>query len=149
MADTPTTAGATHPAAPKDEDDGGHAHQAPHGGSLIELGEEFAHLELVLDTATGRLTAYVLDGEAEQAVRLAQSSIAMSLTVPEVLKPIDVTFAPVENALTGEKAGDTSQFVATVPALQGRKTFRGTVTAVTIRGQSFSAVRFEFPADAH
>jgi hypothetical protein len=42
-----------------------HEHTAPHGGSLVEFGEEFAHIELVLDSATGVLTAYVLDGEAE------------------------------------------------------------------------------------
>ncbi len=31
----------------------GHEHAAPHGGTLIVLGDEFAHLELVLDPGTG------------------------------------------------------------------------------------------------
>lgn len=135
---------------PQEEADGeGHAHEAPHGGTLIELGEEFAHLELLLDAATGRLTVYALDGEAEQSVRLAQPSIAMSLAVPDVPSPIDVTLAPVESALTGEKAGDTSQFSAVVPGLQGRTAFRGTVASLAIRGQSFSRVEFAFPAAGH
>jgi hypothetical protein len=127
-------------------DDEGHAHEAPHGGSLIELGDEFAHLELLLDTATGRLTAYALDGEAERPVRLAQSSIVMTLTLPDAPSPIGVTLAPVESALTGEKAGDTSQFAAVVAELKDRKAFRGTVAALAIRGQSFSRVEFSFPA---
>ena len=49
-----------------------HQHKAPHKGTLVEFGEEFAHLELVLDQATGKISAWVLDGEAEKAVRVAQ-----------------------------------------------------------------------------
>ena len=45
-----------------------HEHKPPHSGTLVEFGEEFAHLELVLDAATGTLKAYALDGEAEKAV---------------------------------------------------------------------------------
>ena len=47
-----------------------HEHTAPHGGTLVALGEEFGHLELLLNKETGELTAYVLDGEAEKPVRL-------------------------------------------------------------------------------
>lgn len=36
----------------------------------MALGEEFGHLELLLNKETGELTAYVLDGEAEKPVRL-------------------------------------------------------------------------------
>ena len=59
---------------PAPEPEGGHEHVAPHGGALVELGEELAHLELVHDPTTGTLTAYVLDGEAEQAVRVSASA---------------------------------------------------------------------------
>jgi hypothetical protein len=154
VVETPTTPAARRAeeqAGPTTKDGNGasHAHEAPHGGSLIELGEEFAHLELVLNAETGRLTVYALDGEAETPVRLAQPSIAMVVTMPNVLRPIDVTLEPVENALTGEKAGDTSQFVAIVPELKGRKAFRGTVTSLTLRGQLFSGVEFEFPSTEH
>ena len=37
------------------------------GGTLVELGNEFAHVELVLDSNAGSLTAYVLDGEAQES----------------------------------------------------------------------------------
>ena len=57
-----------------------HEHHAPHGGSLQVFGKEFAHLELVLDAATGRLTAYALDGEAEGPVRLKQRLIRLRVT---------------------------------------------------------------------
>ena len=59
-----------------------HEHHPPHKGTLVEFGEEFAHLELVLDPATGKLTAYALDGEAEKAVRLKQTEIVVE-TAPD------------------------------------------------------------------
>lgn len=144
-----TTAAEATPAGMQKADDEFHDHEAPHGGSLIEVGEEFAHLELLLDAATGRLTAYALDGEAEQSVRLAQPSIVMSLAMPSVSSPVEVTLAPVENALTGEKAGDTSQFTAVVPALRGQTAFQGSVASLAIRGRTFSQVEFAFPATDH
>jgi hypothetical protein len=146
-ASTPSPAAAK--AEQKDAEEDGHAHTAPHGGSLIEFGEEFAHLELVLDRDTGRLTAYALDGEAERPVRLSQLAIALTVTLPDVLRPIPVELQPVENALTGEKAGDTSQFSTTVEELKGRSSFNGQVDNLAIRGRSFARVTFKFPATGH
>lgn len=137
------------PEAPGAKGDAHHEHEAPHGGNLVEFGEEFAHLELVLDGSTGRLTTYALDGEAEQPARLAQPSIALDITIANAPSPIAVTLQPVENALTGEKAGDTSQFSATVSHLKGRSAFSGVVTALTIRGRTFSRVPFTYPAEDH
>src|SRR5881628_3178191 len=82
-----------------------HEHHAPHGGALQVLGEEAAHVELSLDTKTGKLTAWVLDGEAERPVRIAQPSLHLTLTD---IGTVDL--AAVANPLTGETAGDTSQF---------------------------------------
>ncbi|MBK7495896.1 MAG: hypothetical protein IPI28_11060 [Candidatus Omnitrophica bacterium] len=39
-----------------------HHHAAPHGGTMVALGDHMAHLELVLDSQNGTLTAYILDG---------------------------------------------------------------------------------------
>src|SRR5205085_2013512 len=72
------------PSPPKDAT-AGHEHTAPHHGQLVELGEEFAHVELVLDRKAGRLTAYVLDGEAEQPVRVTQPTLTLMCTAPPAL----------------------------------------------------------------
>ena len=53
-----------------------HHHHPPHGGTPVVLGNEDYHLELVLDGSTGRLQAYVLDGEMEDFVRSSAPSIA-------------------------------------------------------------------------
>ena len=126
-----------------------HEHHPPHKGTLVEFGEEFAHLELVLDPATGVLTAYALDGEAEKAVRLKQMEIVIEVpgeggkTGVKDLKTI--TLKPVSSDLSGEKPGDTSEFNATVPQLKGVKEFDGVVKALNIRGKDFKDVKFNFP----
>jgi hypothetical protein len=135
---------ASDPAAEKEEE--GHEHTAPHGGSLVEFGEEFAHLELVLDASTGTLTAYALDGEAEEPVRVAAATIDMKIVPDGATAPQAISLLAVENALTGERVGDTSQFRAIVPALKGQSRFRGTIADIRLRGQRFTDVEFEFPA---
>jgi hypothetical protein len=129
----------------KDEEKKGakHEHRAPHGGTLVELGGEFAHLEIVLDAASGQLTAYVLDGEAETSIRLEQEELALSVKgktgdVPVLLKAVGST-------LTGEKPGDTSQFEGQLDALRGQKDFDASVVAITVKGRKFGNVSFNVP----
>ncbi|QDU07601.1 hypothetical protein [Gimesia aquarii] len=61
-------------AAPEDvtmkEDDHGHDHpsEGPHHGSLIELGKEAYHAELVHDEKNGSVIIYILDGTAKKSV---------------------------------------------------------------------------------
>lgn len=45
-----------------------HAEKGPHGGPLLELGDEEYHVEMMVDEKTHTLTLYVLDGEAKAAV---------------------------------------------------------------------------------
>ncbi len=119
-----------------------HEHAAPHGGTLIAFGEEFAHLELVLDAASGQITAYALDGEAEKSVQLAQEVIEI-----EVEKPRKFTFKLVaqENALTGEKPGATSEFRGQSDVLKNVKEFNAKINSITIRGREFKNTHFNFP----
>ncbi len=121
----------------------GHEHSAPHGGTLIVLGDEFAHLELVLDPGTGDLTAYVLDGEAESPVRLEQEEIEMKIEV--VRGSAALKLNAVSNVLTGETAGDSSEFSAQSDKLKGVKRFGAVITAITVKGREFEEVEFRFP----
>jgi hypothetical protein len=122
-----------------------HEHHAPHNGTLVELGEEFVHLELVLNPQTGTLTAYVLDGEAEASVRIAQPDIEPSLTLPRSAKPLALKLTAVANPLTGESVGQCSQFQAQHETLKGVTRFAGTVKRVEARGGTFQNVAFRFP----
>ena len=60
---------------------GGHVHTAPHGGMLIELGDHAYNLELLRDPASGKITVWVLDGHAENFVRIKAAAIEASVTV--------------------------------------------------------------------
>jgi hypothetical protein len=121
-----------------------HEHHAPHNGTLVVLGEEFAHVELVLDAQTGALSAYSLDGEAENAVPIVQNTIDLEIT-PKDMPAFDLKLAAVENPLTGETIGNTSEFRGQAEELRGLSKFAGVVLNIETRGQEFKNVAFDFP----
>ena len=122
----------------------GHEHRAPHGGALQVLGDEAAHVELLLDAKEGRLTAYVLDAEAERPVRIAQDALRLTLR-SLACGEASVELKPVASVLTGETAGDTSQFAGASDALRGATSFEGTLATITARGVKFDAVPIRCP----
>jgi len=147
-----TTTAWAHGDSNSDAHNGGHGHEhtAPHGGTLVVLGDEFAHLELVLDPDEGTLRGYVLDGEAESPVRLAQENIEIRITVPDpggnvAASVLPLRLSAVYNILTGEKEGDTSEFIVRSERLKGLKQFGAVITAMTIKGREFQEVEFRFP----
>jgi len=123
-----------------------HEHHPPHHGSLQVFGEDAAHLELVLDAKAGRLTAYALDGEAEEYIRLAQRTIRVTVLKSDPPgKPFTLALRSVANVLTGEEAGDSAQFEAVSPRLVGLKAFEGRFGPVTIRGLRFPTNTLCYP----
>ncbi len=124
-------------------DHGAHVHKAPHGGLLVELGEHAGNLELVRDDAAGKLTVYVLDGHAEDFVRIAAPSI--SLTAYAAGARQTVTLVAVANPATGETVGNTSQFEAAAPWLKDAGEFNGEVGALEIKGAKFGPAAFKLP----
>ena len=120
-----------------------HEHKAPHGGTPVVLGNETYHLELVRDATAGKLTAYVLDGEMENFVRV--KAVSFEVVANGSAENRVLTFRAVANAATGESAGDTSQFEAQADWLKPTATFDATLTSLEIKGTTFSAVPFNFP----
>ena len=119
---------------------GGHSHTAPHGGTLVELGEHAYSLEFVRDAATGRLSAYVLDGHAENFIRVKATSFEAVATIAGEKQPL--TFKAVANPATGETVGDTSQFDAEADWLKSTLAFDVVVTSIEVRGTTFTNVAF-------
>jgi predicted small lipoprotein YifL len=120
-----------------------HEHKAPHGGTAVVLGNETYHLEFVLDATTGKLSAYVLDGEMEKFVRSAMPSFEVVATIGGAKQPL--MFQAVADTATGETVGDTSLFVAQADWLKTTKEFDAVVTKFEVRGSSFSGIAFNFP----
>lgn len=121
-----------------------HQHEAPHGGALIALGDHVAHIELVLDAAAGVLTTYVLDGEAENAVRVNAPELEI-VVQPETGDPFSVRLEAYANVLTGETVGETSEFRGQSDKLKQLEWFHGSIPALTVRGVEFRDIDFRFP----
>ncbi len=127
----------------QDHDKGGHEghhHAAPHGGALVVLVKEFAHIEFVLAVDSGTLTAYVLDGESENAVRLPGGTLEIIIVGGDKL-----VLEPVADVLTGETVEETSVYRAQSDSLKGVEMFEATLITVTIKGQDFEKVQFHYP----
>ncbi len=120
-----------------------HEHHPLHGGTPVVLGNEIYHVELVRDAATGKLSAYVLDGEMENFIRSAAPSFEINATVDGQPKPL--VLRAVANPATGETVGDTSLFETQADWLKTAKTFDGEIKSLTIRGTTFTDVDFNFP----
>jgi hypothetical protein len=128
--------------ADSSETHGGHVHKAPHGGTLVEIGEHAYNLELVRDNAAGKLTAYVLDGHAENFVRIKSPLIDLVAMPGGKFTPI--ALKAVANPSTGETVGDTSQFEAQADWLKTAGGFAGIFT-IEIRGRKFEQVAYHLP----
>ena len=120
-----------------------HEHRPPHGGTPVVLGDESYHVELVRDAATGRLQAYVFDGELENFIR----SPLPALTIDARINGADQTLvlAAVANPATGETVGDTALFEGAADWLRTTDRFDATLRTITIRGTTFTDVKFNFP----
>ena len=118
---------------------GGHVHTAPHGGLLVEVGDHAYNLEFVLDREAGKLTAYVLDGHAENFIRTDLAGIALTANDRAL------TLAPVANAATGETVGSTAQFEAAADWLKAPGALAVKVPTLTLRGNAFSAIEATLP----
>ncbi len=119
---------------------GGHHHESPHGGTAVELGDHEAHLDVVLDPAAGKLTAYVMDAHAENFVRIPAESFEISAKLPA--GETTLTLKAVANAASGEKVGDTSQFEARSDAFKGVAGFDAELKQLVVRGKTYSKIPF-------
>lgn len=117
---------------------GGHAHVAPNGGALVELGDHAANLELVYEPSTGVVRLHVLDAHAEHYVRIAATELALARDgqPPLVLRA-------VANALSGETVGDSSRFEGTLADKPA--TWSARIPALDIRGMRFADVAIRYP----
>jgi hypothetical protein len=129
-----------------------HAEKGPHGGALVAIGEDAAHLEFVLDAATGKLTAYVLDAAAEKAVPIKQANLQLtySLTMVEGIEkesddiPDDVLILALE-AVSPAADGTAAEFAGQADTLKGVEKFTAVLTTVNVAGKPYPNVSFNYP----
>ena len=89
--------------AAHDEHEHGHDAKGPHGGSLIELGADEYHAELVLDHDAHALRVFVLGSDAKTDVPTTATEVVVAL---EGKDPLTLKAAPQE----GDGEGKSSRF---------------------------------------
>jgi hypothetical protein len=127
-----------------------HAEKGPHGGALAAVGEEDAHLEFVLDADSGKLKAYVLDGDADEAVAIKQASLQLAVTLrkgddEEKSGLSEDAFVMMLSAVSPADDGTASEFEGQSDTLKGAEKFAAVVTNVAVAGKSFKNVAFKYP----
>ena len=123
-------------AAPAAEHDHAHPDKGPHGGALIELGNEKYHAELLLDDKTQTVTVYLLDGTAKKEVPIPAKFIRINIKRSGKGEQYQLRPAPQKQ----ETAGKTARFALKDANLCNRLHAEGIDArlVVEIDGKSYS-----------
>ncbi|MEQ8212214.1 MAG: hypothetical protein RH917_20610 [Lacipirellulaceae bacterium] len=97
---------ATSPSTAADRHD--HPSEGPHHGSLIELGSEEYHAELVHDDAAGTVTIYLLDSAAIAAVPVDSKQLQINLSHDGEAEQFEL----LATSDVGDPPGRASKFVS-------------------------------------
>lgn len=104
-----TPPSAESPASAPSGQEHAHASHGPHDGAIIELGDENYHAELVHGEATGKVTVYILDSAAKNAVPIEASEITVNVQQGEQGRQFKLAAEPD----AGDSAGKSSRFSST------------------------------------
>jgi len=160
----------TDQAKPGGDHDHGHHHHAekgPHGGALVAIGQDDAHLEIVLDAEAGTLTAYVLDGHAEKPFPIKQKNLQLAITLEhdhdehahdehghdaddekkgdDEKRDESEPFPLMLAAVSPGEDGKAAEFSGQSDELKGAHEFEAALTSITIGDSQFKGVPFKFP----
>ena len=86
--------------------DDGHPEHGPHGGELIELGQETFHGELIHDDK--QVTIYVLDGTATKSAAIEAKSVTLGLKHDGTVQSFELSASPDE----GDPDGSSSRYTS-------------------------------------
>ena len=115
-----------------------HAHptEGPHHGTLIELGKEEYHAELVHDEKAGTVTVYLLGPAAKKPVPIEAEDVAINVSHEGQPEQFQLAAKPE----AGDPAGKSSRFVSQDPELIKHLDEENTKArlALKIEGKSFN-----------
>ena len=113
-----------------------HPSEGPHHGSLIELGNEQYHAELVHDDTTGAVTIYILDGAAAAQVPIEAAEVMINLKHDG--KAVQHRLAAQRDE--GDPEGRSSRFVSKEPTLGDQLDAEGADPRLVVKidGKSYS-----------
>ena len=127
--------------------DAGHDHAPKFGGRLVELGDHEFQVELVHNSETGALDAYIWDGHVEVPVLCAMTALQVRASVGE--KDFTVVLGQAKNPYAKEPDGKASKYSGQHDALKGAHDFEGEIVEVSVADASFKDVAFHYYAGGH
>jgi len=119
-------------------------HVGPHQGALVPIGESLRHLEFLLDSQTGMVTMYVLDGEAKEPATLQQDLIVLNVQTGEAAFPMAL-FGDRDAEGSMEKPRGVAKFAGGIVRLQGVTRFHAEMDGVKVGHQLFRHIPFAYP----
>jgi hypothetical protein len=113
-----------------------HPDHGPHGGALIELGNEKYHAELLHDDKSRTISVYVLDGTAKNEVPIPAKFVRINIKRAGKGEQFQLKPAPQKH----ETAGKTARFVLKDDTLCDRLHAEGIDArlVIEIEGKSYS-----------
>lgn len=113
-----------------------HAEVGPHKGSLVELGDEEYHAEIVHDEKAGTVTIYLLGSDAKSTVTTEAKEVVINAKVKGKAVQMKLKAAPQK----GDKTGTTSCFASKSKELMELLDDEAVkpVLRVTIAGKTFN-----------
>ncbi len=107
------TASTGHDPADDHGHDHGHGHEetGPHGGHIVEIGQEQFHAEWTHDDASGEVVVYLLDSSAKSDVAISAATITITTKIGESEKQT------YELSAVSQEDGQSSRFVLADPAM--------------------------------
>ena len=120
-----------------------HAHVAPHGGQLVELGEHGSgfNLELVLHE-DGFLQIYVLDAHVDNFVRISAGSIDIKITDSNGTEKT-ISCEPVADPITCETIRSSSLFTSN-ERIRDLIPFKGIIQNIEVMEFSYENIEVNF-----
>jgi hypothetical protein len=125
----------------------GHAHLGPNGGHLVEFQTEEYHAEWLHDDESGKLTVFILDGAAKEAVPIAADEITIEKKIGDKVSTHQLAAA----GRTTESQQSARFEVVDKPLIEALKTAGKGVEAtltVEIDGRKFTG-KFEHDDHGH
>jgi len=123
--------------------DDGHGHAAPHGGVLVNVQDEFCHLEFVRVPASQRLQLHVMRFHPKEGpLKIAMPQIEVSAVTATATNAI--VFKPTELDGTTATTNATSLYVAEVDWLKADSSFVGSVKELKVEDKTIEKITFKF-----
>jgi hypothetical protein len=115
-----------------------HGEYGPHGGHLVELGEEEYHAEVVLNPKTKDVTVYILGSDPQKPAPIDAKEVRLELTIDGKTGPHVARPSPQKE----DHPGESSRFVlANDPDIKAKIDDEHELVGhvnVTVKGKSYS-----------